>query len=72
MQLRKMTNEQLIWEARYSLDALAHSGDNLVFSEIMEILEELSKREAWTYHDEIIERLDYLGSIEEEDYSEED
>jgi hypothetical protein len=71
MQLNRMTTDELFIEAKNSLSTLARNEDTLIYSEIMEIMEELAKREAWTYHDFISDALDNLGALEDEDYSEE-
>lgn len=71
MQLNRMTTDELFIEAKNSLSALARNEDTLIFSEIVEIMEVLAQREAWTYHDFISDALDNLGALEDEDYSEE-
>ena len=73
MNLNRMTTDELFIEARNSLDELAKHEDTLVLSEIEEIAAILAAREAWAFHDFIMDELDRLGSIEneDEDYSEE-
>ena len=67
MNLNRMTTDELFFEARNSLSALARNEDTLIFSEIVEIMDILADREAWAFHDFIMDELDRLGSIENED-----